>query len=96
MMGRPDRPSDHLDAAAREGLRMETTKFDERVAVSVTTRPEVAAEADLILVAVKTIHTETAVAPILPYLKTGTPLVGLQNGVDGPDRMRRAGLDLHR
>jgi 2-dehydropantoate 2-reductase len=51
------------------------------------------AEADLVLVAVKTIDTEAAVAPIAPCLKAGTPLVGLQNGVDGPDRMRRAGLD---
>jgi 2-dehydropantoate 2-reductase len=93
MMGRRDRPSPHLDAMARDGLRMETLTFDERVAVSVTTRPEVVAGADLVLVAVKTIHTEEAVAPMVAQLKATTPLVGLQNGVDGPDRMRRVGLD---
>jgi len=93
MLGRPDRPSPHLDAMAREGLRMETLTFDERVAVRVMTGPQAVADADLVLVAVKTIHTEDAVAPIVQYLKKETPLVGLQNGVDGPDRMRRAGLD---
>jgi 2-dehydropantoate 2-reductase len=93
MLGRPDRPSAHLDAMARDGLWMETLTFNERVAVSVTARPEVVAGADLVLVAVKTIHTEEAVAPIVPHLKTSTPLVGLQNGVDGPERMRKGGLD---
>jgi len=93
MLGRPDRPSPHLDAMAREGLRMETLTFDESVRVSVATRPEIVAGADLVLVAVKTIHTEEAVTPIGPFLRKETPLVGLQNGVDGPDRMRLAGFD---
>jgi 2-dehydropantoate 2-reductase len=93
MLGRPGRPSSHMEAMASNGLRMETVTFEERVAVSVTTQPEVVAEADLVLVAVKTMHTDDAATGIAPYLKTQTPLVGLQNGVDGPDRMRRAGLD---
>ena len=40
MLGRPDRPSAHLDAMARDGLRMETMTFDESVAVSVATRAD--------------------------------------------------------
>jgi 2-dehydropantoate 2-reductase len=93
MLGRPARPSPHLDAMARDGLRMETVTFDELVKVFVTTQPEVVAGADLVLIAVKTMHTDDAATGIAPYLRSQTPLVGLQNGVDGPDRMRRAGLD---
>src|SRR5689334_16560726 len=76
MLGRPDRPSAHLDALARAGLRMETLTFDETVKVLVATRPDVVTEADLVLVAVKTIHTEEALAPLVPHLKKETPLVG--------------------
>lgn len=93
MLGRSGPPSPHLEAMGRAGLRMRTVTFDERVSVSVASGPEVVAHADLVLVAVKTIHTQEAVAPIVRHLKAQTPLVGLQNGVDGPDRMRRAGLD---
>ncbi len=93
LLGRPDRPSEHLEAIARSGLQMNTVSFEERVAIETSTRPETVAGADLILFAVKTLDTETAGAQIAPHLAEGSILVDLQNGVDNPEQLRAIGID---
>jgi ketopantoate reductase len=55
MLGRPGKPSAHLEALARDGLRMKTVSFDERVHVETSTRTEAIATAELVLFCVKTV-----------------------------------------
>jgi len=93
LLGRPDRPSEHLEAIARSGLQMNTVSFEERVAIETSSRPQTVAGADLVLFAVKTLDTEAAGAQIAPHLSDGSILVDLQNGVDNPEQLRAIGID---
>jgi 2-dehydropantoate 2-reductase len=93
MLGRPGQRSAHLEAIARIGLRLETTTFDERVPVETATEPESVAAADLVLFCVKTVDTDVAARQIAPHVSESAIVVDLQNGVDNPERMRRAGID---
>ena len=93
MLGRPRGQSAHLVAMARHGLRLETLTFDERVPVNTATRVDVVATADLVLFCVKTPDTDEAARMIAPHVSEGAVVVDLQNGVDNPERMRRAGVD---
>ncbi|MHC4427960.1 MAG: ketopantoate reductase family protein [Planctomycetota bacterium] len=93
MLGRPGRPSAHLDAMARDGLRLEAKTFDERVSVEASTKVEVVGQADLVLFCVKTTDTDEASRSIAPHVRSGAIVVDLQNGADNPERMRRAGVD---
>jgi 2-dehydropantoate 2-reductase len=78
----------HVEAMRRDGLRMETLKFDERVRVSAATDATAVAGHDVVLVCVKSGDTETAAREIAPHLAPGAVIVSLQNGVDNPARMR--------
>lgn len=93
MIGRAGRSSAHLAAMERDGLRLRKADLDERVRVGTSTDPRAVAEAGLVLFCVKTVDTERAAAGIAPHLAPGTIVVDLQNGVDNPERMRRAGVD---
>ena len=93
MLGRPDRTSAHLEAMARDGLRLRSIEFDERVSVETSSRPECVASADLVLFAVKSLDTDEAARQIAPHLGSDAVVVDLQNGVDNPERMRAAGID---
>jgi 2-dehydropantoate 2-reductase len=78
----------HVDAIARDGLRMETLQFDERVQLRATSDPAAVAGADLVLFSVKSTDTEAAGAQIGPHLKPGALVLTLQNGVDNAERLR--------
>lgn len=93
MMGRPGATSAHLEAMARDGLRLDTVGFDERVRVTTSTDPGDVAGAQLVLFCVKTVDTDEASRGIAPHLAKGAVVVDLQNGVDNPDRMRAHGID---
>jgi 2-dehydropantoate 2-reductase len=93
MLGRPGKPSTHLEAMARDGLRMRTVTFDERVAVETGNDPARVASAELVLFCVKSMDTETATEQIAPHLFDDTIVADLQNGFDNPQRMRRLGVD---
>jgi 2-dehydropantoate 2-reductase len=93
LVGRPGRPSPHLEAIARDGLRMRTVSFDERVRVGTSSDPANVAGADAVLLCVKTVDTETATERIAPHLAPRTIVADLQNGFDNPERMRRLGVD---
>jgi 2-dehydropantoate 2-reductase len=93
MIGRPGRPSAHLDAMASVGLRLHTTTFDERVSVAASADIEMIRDAELVLFAVKTLDTEEATRQMAPHLRAETIVLDLQNGVDNPERMRRLGVD---
>ncbi len=84
LIGRPA----HVEAMRRDGLRMETLKFDERVRVGADTAASAVAGHDVVLVCVKSGDTEAAAREIAPHLKAEAVIVSLQNGVDNPARIR--------
>jgi 2-dehydropantoate 2-reductase len=78
----------HVEAIARDGLRMETRTFDEQVRVQAVTEPAGAPDADLVLFCVKSMDTEAAGRQLLPFLRPDALVLCLQNGVDNADRLR--------
>lgn len=56
--------------------------------LKLATGPEALAEADLILLAVKSPATEGAAAEIAAHARPGAAVVSLQNGVSNPERLR--------
>jgi 2-dehydropantoate 2-reductase len=93
VVGRPGRSSAHLDAIARNGIRIDSREFNIQAAVTIGTLETAIADADLVLFCVKTVDTESAAAQLLPYLQPSTLVISLQNGVDNVDRMREQGID---
>lgn len=84
LIGRPGL----VEAVRRDGLRMETRGFEERVRLGADTDPAAVAGASLVLFSVKSTDTETAGAQILPHLAPGALVLCLQNGVDNAERLR--------
>jgi 2-dehydropantoate 2-reductase len=80
--------SQHVEAIARDGLRIETKAFDEHVRLTARTHPSAVQGADLVLFSVKSMDTESAGAQIRPYLRADALVLCLQNGVDNADRLR--------
>jgi 2-dehydropantoate 2-reductase len=78
----------HVNAIERDGLRMETKTFDERVRVAASSDPAAVQGADLVLFCVKSTDTEAAGAQLRPHLGPDTLVLCLQNGVDNADRLR--------
>ncbi|HET8748705.1 MAG TPA: 2-dehydropantoate 2-reductase [Ramlibacter sp.] len=78
----------HVQAIERQGLRMETRSFDERVRLAATTDVAGARGADVILFSVKSPDTEAAGHALKPFLQADTLVLCLQNGVDNADRLR--------
>ncbi|MGM0451222.1 MAG: 2-dehydropantoate 2-reductase [Pseudomonadota bacterium] len=67
-----------------EGFRYETQLAPERFRAE----PQTAAEADLVLVTVKSQATIDAARQLAPHLKPGTPVISLQNGISNAERLR--------
>jgi 2-dehydropantoate 2-reductase len=84
LIGRPQ----HVEAIQRQGLRLETQTFDERVGVSASTEASAVHGARLVLFCVKSTDTESAAAAIKPHLAPDAVVLSLQNGVENADRLR--------
>jgi len=78
----------HVEAIDRDGLRMETTTFDEHVRLAASTDPSAVRGANLVLFCVKSTDTESAGALLRPHLAPDALVLTLQNGVDNADRLR--------
>ena len=78
----------HVEAIARDGLRMETATFDEHVRLAASTDPSAVQGAQLVLLCVKSTDTESAGALLRPYLAPDALVLTLQNGVNNADRLR--------
>ena len=78
----------HVEAIARDGLRMQTKTFDEHVRLQAATEAAAARGADLVLFCVKSMDTESAGRQLQPFLRPDTLVLCLQNGVDNADRLR--------
>lgn len=78
----------HVQAIERDGLRLQTTRFDEVVRLAASSDPAAVAGADVVLFCVKSGDTEAAGAQIRPHLAPGALVLCLQNGIDNADRLR--------
>ena len=78
----------HVEAILRDGLRMETRTFDERVRMAASTDAAAVQGAGLILFCVKSTDTEAAGTQLLPWLAPDALVLTLQNGVDNAERLR--------
>jgi 2-dehydropantoate 2-reductase len=78
----------HMDAVARQGLRMETSAFDEHVPLLTATGADGVRDAALVLCCVKSADTATAADAMAPHLAANAVIVSLQNGIDNPDALR--------
>jgi 2-dehydropantoate 2-reductase len=80
-----------MDAIARDGLRIDGARVQERIPIRATTSLEQGArDADVILFTVKTVSTESAARELAPFLKPDATILSLQNGVDNIDRIYAA------
>ncbi len=77
----------HVEAIARDGVRVLQGEREWRVPIGATTGVEAARDADLVLVTVKTPDTTAAVRTLVPWLRPETRLLSLQNGVDNAQRI---------
>jgi 2-dehydropantoate 2-reductase len=87
LIGRPQ----HVEAISRDGLRLETQQFDERIGaprLTASTEPSAVVGADLVLFCVKSTDTESAGVALKPHLGKQTLVLTLQNGVDNAERLR--------
>lgn len=81
----------HLAAIQRDGLRVRSVIEGEFVAKP-TAVDDVAglASADAVLLCVKSFDTEDALARVRPVVGRDTPVLTLQNGIEGPERIEAA------
>jgi 2-dehydropantoate 2-reductase len=78
----------HVEAIERDGLRMDTKTFDERVRVQASSDPAAVKGAQLVLFCVKSLDTESAGEQIRPFVGKESVVLCLQNGVDNDVRLR--------
>ena len=77
----------HVDAINRDGLDFEGVHFREQVKLRASTAISNVAGAALVLFCVKSLDTEDAARTLAPHLEKEAVIVGLQNGVDNPERI---------
>ena len=77
----------HVNAIKKNGLFMECQSFQEHVAVDASTTIEGVADADLILVCVKSPDTKSAMQEIKDLINPDALILSLQNGVDNTERI---------
>ena len=85
LIGRPV----HVDAVNRDGLLLESKTFRGYIPIRASTDASAVAGADLVLFCVKSQDTESAGLSMAPYLKPGTQVLSLQNGVDNAERLQK-------
>lgn len=88
--GRPGKTSAHMQALARVGLQFDSVNFQEQVKLRVADLRDAVRGAEIVLLCVKTLDTDSAAQAIAPHLPSGAVLVSLQNGVDNIERIRAA------
>jgi 2-dehydropantoate 2-reductase len=79
----------HVDAIAKHGLRFESLRFDEHVALEASSDLNAASDAHWVLFSVKSGDTEEAAKQLGAVLDPKAIVIGLQNGVDNIERIRK-------
>ena len=77
----------HVQAIERQGLRLQTTTFDEYVPLHASTNASAAGQADVVLCCVKSGQTIDAGHALAPHLKSEAQVLSLQNGVGNAQRL---------
>ena len=80
----------HVDAITAKGLVIEWSDRSETVRVNASTRIDHAADADVVLVCVKSTDTQGTARSLVPHVRGDAAIVSLQNGVDNADKLRDA------
>jgi 2-dehydropantoate 2-reductase len=83
LVGRPQ----HVEAAQRAGLRLQTAASDEKIPVKASTEAAAVHGARLVLFSVKSPDTESAGKALAPHLEREAAILTLQNGVDNAERL---------
>jgi 2-dehydropantoate 2-reductase len=84
----------HMDAIASDGLFLEGLSVNERIRVETASDIAAVRDAQVVLLCVKTLDTETAAREIQPQLAPSAAVLSMQNGVDNVARIRAAtGID---
>jgi 2-dehydropantoate 2-reductase len=78
----------HVEAIRTHGLYLDSSRFQQYIAVSASTSIEAARNAAIVLFCVKTVDTEEAAKMLAPHLGSRSIVVSLQNGVDNVERIR--------
>jgi 2-dehydropantoate 2-reductase len=78
----------HVEAVERQGLRLETKTFDERIRVSASTEASAVRGAQLVLFCVKSNDTASGAAAIKSHLAADALVLSLQNGVENAEQLR--------
>ncbi len=84
LVGRPV----HVDAIRAHGLRLQTTTFDEHIAIDASTDIAAVAAADVVLFCVKSTDSQATARQLLPLLKPGAVVLSMQNGVENAEIVR--------
>lgn len=79
----------HVEAIARDGLRLQWASGVEPVRIAATTALDAVRDADLVLVCVKSADSDAIARQIAPLLRDDAIVLSLQNGVDNADAIAR-------
>lgn len=85
-----NRHADHVDAINTHGLQIRDQRGERVVQIKAATTAEQVGPVDLIIVLVKSFHTEEAIAHVGPMLAVHTAVLSLQNGLGHEDILARA------
>ena len=75
---------DHVDAIKQGGLRLEGASGSRVVKIHATNDTSEVGVCELVIIATKAMHVETAARSALPLLDTHTTVLSIQNGLGGP------------
>ncbi len=79
----------HVEAIARDGLKLESPHFAGHISVVASGDASAARDAQWVLFSVKSGDTEATAQSLAPHLDPKAIVIGLQNGVDNIDRIRK-------
>lgn len=80
---------EHVDAMRQNGLRLEGASGDHTVRVNATTDAAQAGHCELVIIATKAMHVETAAQAARSLIGPKTMVLSIQNGLGGPDTAAR-------
>ncbi|MBN3837009.1 2-dehydropantoate 2-reductase [Burkholderia sp. Ac-20344] len=80
-----DRSPAHVDAMRAHGLRVDDASGSRKVQVRATTRPDEAGAAEVVVVLVKSFHTDAAIRSAQALVGPETTVLSLQNGLGHED-----------
>ena len=82
--------AEHVEAIEARGLRVEGASGDRTVRIHASTDPAEAGACDLVVIATKAMHVESAAASAKPLIGANTQVVTIQNGLGSADRVADA------